>query len=88
MDVSDKWFHSQLNVANDAEENMTVDFVMNSDENAFELEMLHWSLKCQMFEMNPKWKLKQKLQPSDSIENKTLKDPNNPIRDVKCCCNQ
>ena len=32
---SAKWFHSQLNVANDDEENMTVDFVTNGDENTF-----------------------------------------------------
>ena len=56
MDDSDEWLHSQMNVANDAEENMTVDFVMMKT---------HLNLKHQKFERNPKWK----LQPSVSIEN-------------------
>ena len=72
MDNSVEWFHSQLNVANDAEENMTFDFVMKTHSNlkcwTFERNSkwkLHLNLKHQKFERNPKWK----LQPSVSIEN-------------------
>ena len=38
MDASDKWLHSQLNVENDAEENMMIAFPMNGDENTFCVE--------------------------------------------------
>ena len=66
MDDSDEWLHSQMNVANDAEENRTVDFVMMKT---------HLNLKHQKFERNPKWKLK----PSNSIEKPSqFKDPNCP----------